>query len=73
MNFVGIYLYYSKFPFTEHVLRMGVRRRKQAFHIYTDIYDRCKTLEFLHVHVLADIFIQAPLQPGDLDRAEGHR
>ena len=46
-----------KFPFTEHIWRVGVWRSEQTFHSDAVIYNRCKASKLIHMHVFTDILI----------------
>jgi hypothetical protein len=55
-----------------HVLRVGIRRRKQAINLNARVYFPGKAGEFVAVHFFAGIFIQAPSGACHLGRAGGH-
>ena len=46
-----------KFPFTEHIWRVGVWRSEQTFHSDAVIYNRCKAMKLIHMLVFTDILI----------------
>ncbi len=54
----------GKTPLAEHIPGMRVRRCKAAFHLNPFINGTGKPFKFTAVHLLADKFIQTPLEPG---------
>jgi len=56
-------IFQSKTPFAEHILGMRIRGSKDAFHLYPLINIFCKSGKFFHVHMFADIFSLASIQP----------
>lgn len=53
------------------ILRVGVRRRKQAVYFNALVYFPGKAGKLCPVHFFAGIFLQAPFRSGRLGRAGG--
>lgn len=58
-----------KAPLTEHIIGMGIRRSKKAFHVDAIIDGPGKVRKLLPMHFLADVFTQTAFQPCLLGRA----
>jgi len=60
---------HGEFPLTMHILRMGIRRSKQAFYLNTIIYLFGKCGKFGPVHFFAVILVKPSSGPCLLGRA----